>query len=634
MAAASSSFTCDVLHAAAPLIRTIHDLAHEWSLPRQRKGKPIDAAVSRGFLCNYDGSPCPLFASPEALLAGFAALLKQSASRALTFHAADASATIAGLAASLTASGAQRSSTPDALLLPLVLAPLYSGVAPPVIIIVSGTPLSAAQWRTQLVTLASRLGNGYNGNTSAFLFPQASTPPEPAAATRGRRVKKLPNPPAMHTSAVLWRTSADCTLPLYDLSRPLGSPTASEVASARGSVGANLPYSEWFTCRTLEVLRPLVRNLFRLPRRKGKSVWHTCMRPSSPCFWFTGAHHRGEHFVTQVLSSPDVLLSRLSSHRDASNGKWPPLLLLDPAAGEGNYTQHLPDGMGRVPPWQLVSQYGWNAVLGEPIPETHKWLKRHFARFVQSGRATLLTDGVTPQSQPTVATMFWLDAHVPELSTVYEKGLPMVTRQRLQWGSSLERGTALSVRGDLWLFNHLAGGPILEALEVNGHVEAAKAFRDCKHNSAKAKKKCFNATVATVNVTLRPWSDLIARIPSQQQAKRHIDLLILDQRDPYVTDLLKAFPFDTLKPSLIYYRTSSGSGVRKLLLSHGYQTSAHHETSAWGENTIAWRADRCDATATPLWSKVAAMLPPSMLPPPEEKIKKKARGGRRLRRGA
>ena len=181
-AASSSSFTCDVLHAAAPLIRTIHDLAHEWSLPRQRKGKPIDAAVSRGFLCNYDGSPCPLFASPEALLAGFAALLKQSASRALTFHAADASATIAGLAASLTASGAQRSSTPDALLLPLVLAPLYSGVAPPVIIIVSGTPLSAAQWRTQLVTLASRLGNGYNGNTSAFLFPQASTPIEPAAA--------------------------------------------------------------------------------------------------------------------------------------------------------------------------------------------------------------------------------------------------------------------------------------------------------------------------------------------------------------------------------------------------------------------------------------------------------------------
>ena len=136
----------------------------DWALDKRwlgitHKGRAMLAAALRG--ANGQLAPMPeleAVASPEALLAGFAALLKQSASRALSFHAADASATIASLAASLTASGAQRSSTPDALLLPLVLAPLYSGVAPPVIIIVSGTPLSAAQWRTQLVTLASRFG--------------------------------------------------------------------------------------------------------------------------------------------------------------------------------------------------------------------------------------------------------------------------------------------------------------------------------------------------------------------------------------------------------------------------------------------------------------------------------------------
>ena len=70
----------------------------------------------------------------------------------------------------------------------------------------------------------------------------------------------------------------------------------------------------------------------------------------------------------QVLSAPDVLLSRLSSFLSASRqlsprlAALPPLLVLDPAAGEGNYTQHLPDGMGRMPTVQLVGQYGWHAV--------------------------------------------------------------------------------------------------------------------------------------------------------------------------------------------------------------------------------------------------------------------------------
>ena len=56
------------------------------------------------------------------------------------------------------------------------------------------------------------------------------------------------------------------------------------------------------------------------------------------------------------------------------------------------------------------------------------------------------------------ATLHTISARVPELEGTYERGLPQITRQRLQWGSSLDVKTATSIRGDLWLFNHLAGG--------------------------------------------------------------------------------------------------------------------------------------------------------------------------------
>ena len=42
-----------------------------------------------------------------------------------------------------------------------------------------------------------------------------------------------------------------------------------------------------------------------------------------------------------------------------------------PFAGEANYTQHLPDGLGRVPPWELVEHLGWHAYLAEPLPATY-----------------------------------------------------------------------------------------------------------------------------------------------------------------------------------------------------------------------------------------------------------------------
>ena len=108
---------------------------------------------------------------------------------------------------------------------------------------------------------------------------------------------------------MLWRATVACEPPLWDLRRSVGEVTAKEAAAAAAAVARGVPYSEWFVCATLEVLRPLVRNLFRLPRRKGKSVWSTCVRAASPCFWFIGLHTRGEHFVTQVLSSPGSICS-------------------------------------------------------------------------------------------------------------------------------------------------------------------------------------------------------------------------------------------------------------------------------------------------------------------------------------
>jgi hypothetical protein len=88
----------------------------------------------------------------------------------------------------------------------------------------------------------------------------------------------------------------------------------------------------------------------------------------------------------QVLSSPAVLLTRLTAAREAllqspafRNGALyvhvPNLAMLDPAAGDGNYTEHLPDGLGEVPALALVSKLGWEAVLLEPLPPAYAWLK-------------------------------------------------------------------------------------------------------------------------------------------------------------------------------------------------------------------------------------------------------------------
>jgi len=264
--------------------------------------------------------------------------------------------------------------------------------------------------------------------------------------------------------------------------------------------------------------------------------------------------------------------------------------------------------MGQLTAWGLVTRHGWRAMLAEPDPSTYAHLQRHFEQELRRGQVWLHPEGTTAQPAAHTATMYRIEARVSQLEATHERGLPEVTRQRLQWGTSVVRATSASVRGDLWLYNHLAGGPVMEALTLAGHVDAAEAFRACKQGSATRKARCYPSTIESTNVTLWPWSHTLAAMPSAWQSSP-IDLLVVDLRDPSISDLLAAFPLQTTKPSLIYYRTGSKGVLRKHLLAHGYHMSAHWETSAWGEHTLAWRADRCAAKGMPgppLWSLAAA----------------------------
>ena len=257
-----------------------------------------------------------------------------------------------------------------------------------------------------------------------------------------------------------------------------------------------------------------------------------------------------------------------------------------------------------------------------------------------SPRVRLLRAGVTAEGGARTAELYTIAARVPELEASFPRGLPRITRQRLQWGTSTVRATAASVRGDLWLYNHLAGGPVLEALGVAGHAQAASAFSECKHNSASLKRKCFNSTIEVRNASLLPWSTILDETlggPTAPARTGHIDLLVVDVRDPTVGELLRAFPLERSKPSLIYFRTSGSGHVRKHLLAHGYQLSAHAETSSWGEHTLAWRADRCDNPGMPqrpAWWIHNRTLREVRLGRRPGRTRRRASAGRRLRRDA
>ena len=116
-----SAFSCDVLSASAPLVQILHDISFEWSQAYQRKGKPVVRATARAALCSFDGSPCPIFARPIALLAGY-----RAHNGVLRFHTVGeaTSTAVRDLSTRLVAMGAVADAANyDVLLLPVGTSP-------------------------------------------------------------------------------------------------------------------------------------------------------------------------------------------------------------------------------------------------------------------------------------------------------------------------------------------------------------------------------------------------------------------------------------------------------------------------------------------------------------------------------
>ena len=258
---------------------------------------------------------------------------------------------------------------------------------------------------------------------------------------------------------------------------------------------------------------------------------------------------------------------------------------------------------------ELVGTWGWHAVLTEPAPPTFAWLESNLKPW-QGPRVRLSMQGISPSGVAEQRAMWVISARVPTLDSLSADAgkpwgaLPAVTRQRLQYGSSLDRGVPDRLKEDLWQMNHLAGGPVLDALRAAGRLQEANAFRECKDASVTRKQRCFDASLAQHNVSLVPFEALLQRFSLEA-----IDLLVLDVWDGSVGALLRSFPFERLKPSLVYYRNPytqrEARDLRRFLMARGYSTSAHWETGAWGENNLAWRSDRCSAPhmpGRPLWA--------------------------------
>lgn len=238
------------------------------------------------------------------------------------------------------------------------------------------------------------------------------------------------------------------------------------------------------------------------------------------CCRLCGNHARGESFVDQVLSSPEVLLARMSAalaaarRHSAEVRAAPPLLLLDPAAGDGEYSGHLPDGLGRLPALRCVKELGWHAALAEPDPAAFASLAAN-AATAAPGAVTLRKYGLlAPQSRqdppqkrrrrrrqgrrspfppppppplppppPAAALRVELtriEAQVPDLKghllpteprrvpfgthpptrlfcVTLGRPLPAETRQRLEWGTAADEAAVQRWSLDRWQMDHLAG---------------------------------------------------------------------------------------------------------------------------------------------------------------------------------
>ena len=317
------------IHSAAPLVAHLREAGKLWALTT--KGKPVTNEAAITTLCDFQGSPCPLFSSPRRLLAAMGpSVAGAPAIRIASIGARPAHARLLHTASRL----GWVTTEPDG--------------AGRVDVLLLRADDATIDWRGRLEALRPAL---------AILTHARAR----AAVDAGVRWSSF----RFRTGATLVWDPAACDAPLWDISRPADLLLAAEARAAAAALAAGLSYAEWFGCRTLEPLQHMVRSLFVGSRKMGKSVWTTCFRNRSACFWFTGRHaHVPEHepFSQQVLSSPELFLERLAASRAAAQRAGalprahPRPFLVDPAAGEGNYTEHLPDGMGRLPALSLVRQ--------------------------------------------------------------------------------------------------------------------------------------------------------------------------------------------------------------------------------------------------------------------------------------
>ena len=345
----ASRFACDALHAAAPLARQLHEVALEWSATR--KGRPLSAWDALEALCtDGPGSPCPLFTSAQSLVRQLGAHMREEAEPPRVVALGSTPLQL-GLVQWLVQTHGWRATvlggSPSANVSTTALdeAAVARLREAPLLLLLDASAGPRSYWARAIaatrpwVALTNESGGGIGLADSGLLqrgrlryesyrAPYASTrhgaPPiadERAARRRihrapGRRLRvrrrggarsKLaaaaaaapPPPPGLTT---MWRLADGCGLPLWDLRRPEGLALPAEAVAAAAAARSGVPYSEWFACATLEPLRPLARTLFTLPRRRGKSIWDTCVRPQSPCLWYMGTHAEGEGFVTQALA--------------------------------------------------------------------------------------------------------------------------------------------------------------------------------------------------------------------------------------------------------------------------------------------------------------------------------------------
>lgn len=655
---------CDAFDASANLATSLHDLANQWAAPKQKKGLQLHPAQSRNHLCTAarHSAPCHLFERPNLTLASLALLVAERPLRLLSLgadpppHQLELAEQIRRRPGwSVATSPAADGAPPHVLLLPRhdttssadvwLAPPLQASVnRPQLVLVFAHEELTASNWGVESWPLA-RLGF-----SRPFLLPGEAAEREVAerlatAATKaatarrkaprptgGKKKKQSKRPsvsigPPRHGVALLWRSRWEegaCTPPLWALEetaepddagcRLCGGPDTVPVEAATAAVtaaaSARVPFAEYFACATMAPLQPLARSFFVTPRARGKSVWKGCFEASSttlPCVWFAGDHRRGEHFTMQVLSSPEVLLSRLTAYWEAahraSGRTHRPLLVVDPFAGEANYTQHLPDGLGRVPALRLASKFGWRAALAEPNPSTFAALRANFAAaHIDATRFTLQSLAVSPNHTAARATMYALEPNVAHL--LEGSPLPQVTRQRLQWGTSTMDEVPRSIAEDHWQIDFLTGGPLLDLLSKTNKT-AADAFRACRQSGSKH-PACFGNRQVQFVADFVPWPQALERLGLA--IGEDIDLLVVNLRDGSVDELLRAFPFGRNKPSIIYFRHAKGAkkarGLVAWLESQGYTSSSHVEVSAWGENSIAWRSDRCGypgMPGRPLW---------------------------------